>query len=87
MRGRRSSFLAGSFDTVRWITGVVGHIRLCVACDVHIGESDLVTVSYCGSSQRAVFHDVAVNSMSPAFALTISPDAFREFVQQLCTCQ
>ena len=41
-------------------------ICLSVACDVHIGGSDLVTVSYCGSSQRAVLHDVAVNSMSLA---------------------
>ena len=53
---------------------------------VFTGESDLVTVC-CGSSQRAVLHDVGVNSMSLALALTISLDAFREFVQRLRTCQ
>ena len=47
-------------------------IRLCVACDVPTGESDLVTV-FCGRSHRAVLHDLAINSMSLALALTISP--------------
>ena len=55
-------------------------IRLCVACDVSTGESDLVTL-YCGRSQRLVLHDLAVNSMSLALRLTISLDAFRDFVQ------
>ena len=60
--------------------------RLCVACDVPTGESDLVTVS-CGRSQRPVLHDLAVNSMSLALALTISFDAFRDFVHGMRTCQ
>ena len=61
-------------------------IRLFVACDVSTGESDLVTL-YCGRSQRLVLHDLAVNSMSLALRLTISLDAFRDFVQRLRTCQ
>ena len=56
------------------------------ACDVPTGESDLVTVSS-GSSQRGVLHHFAVNSMSLALGLTISLDAFRDFVQRLRTCQ
>ena len=60
--------------------------RLCVACDVPTGESDLVTVS-CGRSQRPVLHDLAVNSMSLALALTISFDAFRDFVHGMRKCQ
>ena len=62
-------------------------ICLRVACDVRTGGSDLVTVSYCGSSQRAVLHDLAINSMSLALALIISPDAFRDFFLRLRTCQ
>ena len=65
------SITAGSFP-----------ITLCGACGVFTGESDLVTV-YCGSSQRAVVHGPTVNSMCLALALTISHDAFREFVQRL----
>ena len=61
-------------------------IRPCVACDVPTGESDLVTV-YCGRSQRAVLHDVTVNSMSLAMALIISLDAFRDFFLRLRKCQ
>ena len=61
-------------------------IRLCVACDVPIGEFDFVTV-YCGRSHRAVLHDLAINSMSLVFSLIISLDAFRDFVQRRCTCQ
>ena len=56
---------------------------LSVMCST--GESDLVTVS-CGRSQRAVLHDLAVNSMSLALALTISLDAFRDFAKRLRTC-
>ena len=60
--------------------------RLCIACDVPTGESDFVKV-YCGRSQRAVLHDVTVNSMSLAFAVPISLDAFGDFVQRLRKCQ
>ena len=61
-------------------------ITLCGACDVPIGEFDLVTV-YCDRSQRAVLHDLAINSMSLALASIISLDAFRDFVQLLRTSQ
>ena len=92
MRGRLTSFFAVPSTqcvgplVLSSTAGFSFLIRLCVACDVAIGESDLVTV-YCGSSRRAVFHDVAVNSMSLALALTISLDAFRDFVQRLGTCR
>ena len=69
------SSTAGSFLTT-----------LCGACGVPTGESDLVTVC-CGRSQRLVLHDLAVNSMSLDLALTISLDAFRDFVQEMRTCQ
>ena len=60
------SSTAGSFLTT-----------LCGACGVPTDESELVTV-YCGRSQRPVFHDVVVRSMSLLVALTISLDAFRD---------
>ena len=67
-------------------TAGVFPITLCVACDVPTGESDFVTVC-CDRSQRLVLHDLAVNSMSLALRLTISLDAFRDFVQRQRTCQ
>ena len=60
-------------------------ITLCGACGVPTDESEIVTVS-CGRSQRFVLHGLVVRSMSLLVAVPISPDAFRDFVQEMRTC-